>query len=146
MKIYRELLEMRVLTILLVFFLILTASVLWAEPELIPLGPFGGDVRSLGQHPQRPDDLYLGTTDGQVFVSRNGGENWKKLYPGLNRRGLVIDSLVFHPNDADTLYAGGWELKSDRGEMFVTNDGGLRWKKVDLGRYQSSIRARGLSF
>jgi photosystem II stability/assembly factor-like uncharacterized protein len=140
-----HLFELPSLTILVVLSLIPDASALRAEPELIPLGPFGGDVRSLAHHPQRPDDLYLGTTDGQVFLSGDGGENWEKLSPGLNRRGLVIDSLVFHPDDADTLYAGGWELKSDRGEMFVTHDGGRRWTKVDLGRYQSSIRAIAIS-
>ncbi len=115
------------------------------EPELISLGPFGGDVRSLACHPQRPNWIFLGTADGQLFLSKSSGKRWEKLSPGLNRRELVIDSLVFHPNQPDILYAGGWELRSDRGELFVTKDGGVTWGKVDLGRYQSSIRAVALA-
>jgi len=130
---------------ILTFVVVLATSTLVGEPDLISLGPFGGDVRSIASHPQRPDRIFLGTADGQLFLSENGGSSWKKLNPGLNRRELVVDSLTFHPDVPDVLYAGGWELKSDRGELFLTRDGGNSWDKVDLGRYQSSIRAVALA-
>jgi len=126
-------------------FAVLANSTLSGEPELISLGPFGGDVRCLSSHPAAPERVFLGTADGQLFLSQDGGNSWEKLDPGLNRRELVIDSLVFHPDNPNVLYAGGWELKSDRGELFLTRDGGRSWNKVDLGRYQSSIRAVALS-
>ena len=130
---------------LFVFIWVLATSMLVGEPELITLGPYGGDVRSLASHPLRPDWIFLGTADGQLFLSKNGGNRWEKMTPGLNRRELVLDSIVFHPNSAEVLYVGGWELRSDRGELFLSQNSGSSWKKVDLGRYQSSIRAVALS-
>ena len=125
--------------------LLLVGSSATGQPELIPLGPFGGDVRSLASHPQRPDWVFLGTADGQLFLSKTAGRIWEKLQPGLDRRELVIDSLVFSPDSPDVLYAGGWKLKNDQGELFITKDAGVTWNKVDLGRYESSIRAVALA-
>jgi photosystem II stability/assembly factor-like uncharacterized protein len=108
---------------------------------VVPLGPYGGDVRSLSLHPDLPQRIFLGTADGQLYVSENWGAKWQKLRPGLNRRELVLDSIVFHPNDPNIIYAGGWELKSDRGALYRSTDGGRNWQSIDLGDFQSSIRA-----
>ncbi len=123
----------------------LLAGVVQATPDLIYLGPDGGDVRSLVVHPEKAERIFLGTADGQVYVSRNAGREWEKVIPGLRRRDLAVDTLVFDPNDADTLYAAGWELKSDRGALFRTRDGGDSWERMELGKYQSSIRAVAVS-
>ena len=109
--------------------------------ELTALGPFGGDVRSLAQHPDKPERIYLGTADGQIYVSRNRGENWEQLSPGLGRRDAVVDNLVFDPGDPDVLYAAGWELKSSRGWLYRTEDGGENWEAIDLEGFNSSVRA-----
>lgn len=130
---------MRIAIVLLA--LITTVFSLRAEPDVVRLGPFGGDVRSLASHPSRPQKVFLGTSDGQIFASLDGGERWEKLLPGLGRRDLVVDSLVFHPQDPDILYAAGWELKNDQGRLYRTRDGGQSWENISLGRYQSSVRA-----
>lgn len=121
--------------------LLIGAGFAGAEPELLPLGPFGGDVRSISYHPQEPDRLLLGTADGQIFVTSNWGDSWERLSPGLGRRELVLDSLVFDPGNPRRIWAGGWELKSDRGGLYRSDDGGSSWQKLDLGIYESSIRA-----
>jgi len=116
-----------------------------ANPDLTYLGPFGGDVRSLALHPERPDRIFLGTSDGQIFISRDRGESWERT-EGLQRRKLVIDSIVFNPFDPDTVYAGGWELKRDRGQLYRSTDGGRSWKVISLGRnLKSSVRAVAVS-
>ena len=112
-----------------------------AQPRVSTLGPYGGDVRSLAIHPDRPDRVFLGTADGQIFLSNNAGQEWKKLVPGLNRRNLVVDNLAFDPSDANTLYAATWELKSSSGWLFRTRDGGRSWEDISLGRHQRAIRA-----
>ena len=114
---------------------------LHAEPDLIPLGPFGGDVRSLASHPARPQRVYLGTADGQIFASDNRGRSWHKLTPGIGRRELVVDALAVDPENPDVIWAGGWELKSDRGGLYRSSDAGRSWSQIDLGIHQSSIRA-----
>ena len=109
------------------------------------LGPFGGDVRSLAVHPEKPDTLYLGTSDGQIYVSRDTGLNWSRINPGLGRRDLVVDNLAFDPSDPATLYAATWELKADRGQLFRSRSGGSAWELIAVGRYDSTIRAMAIA-
>ena len=106
-----------------------------------PLGPNGGDVRSLAVHPDRPNVFFLGTADGQIFTSRTAGDHWTKLVPGLNRRDVVVDNLAFDPWDPLTVYAGTWELKNSRGSLFRSRDQGKTWEELSLGRYSSTVRA-----
>ncbi len=105
------------------------------------LGPFGGDVRSLAVHPDKPDRFFLGTADGQIYVSENRGGEWKRLSPGLGRRDLVVDNIVCQPDNADVLYAATWELKNSQGWLFRSRDAGQKWESIPLGPHHSSIRA-----
>jgi photosystem II stability/assembly factor-like uncharacterized protein len=127
--------------ILLLIVALATTSWVAADLEIARLGPYGGDVRSLAVHPARPDTYFLGTADGQIYISRDTGDSWTRLVPGLRRRDLVVDNLAFHPKSPDVLYAATWELKSNQGRLFKTEDAGVSWEELSLGNYQSSIRA-----
>ena len=109
------------------------------------LGPLGGDVRSLAVHSGNPDTYYLGTADGQIYISRDSGLSWSRTRPGLGRRDLVVDNLAFDPADPDTLYAATWELKADRGRLFRSRNGGRGWEALAVGRYDSPIRAMAIA-
>ena len=102
-------------------------------------------MRSLAVHPGNPRHLYLGTSDGQIYVSRNTGLGWSRIDPGLGRRDLVVDNLAFDPSDPATLYAAAWELKAARGRLFRSENGGLEWEPISLGRYDSTIRAMAIA-
>ena len=127
------------------FITVALSSQLPGQALVTPLGPFGGDVRSLAVHPQEPDVFFLGTSDGQIYVSKNSGETWSKLIPGLDRRHVVVDNLAFDPSDPTTLYAATWELNSDKGWLFRSHDSGQSWNEVPLGRFRSAIRAIAIS-
>src|SRR5213593_4327960 len=43
------------------------------------IGPYGGDVRSLLINFHRPNTAYLGTSDGQIYKSTDGGASWTIL-------------------------------------------------------------------
>ncbi len=132
---------MRIFVLSFCFLVVAFSSWSLARPVITALGPYGGDVRSLVVHPDRPEIFFLGTSDGQIFVSEDAGESWSQLVPGLNRRNLVIDNLAFDPLDPNTLYAATWELKSDKGWLFRTRDGGETWQEISVDRYGSAIRA-----
>lgn len=128
-----------------VLFLLLAIPLRGADLRSILTGPYGGDVRSLVAHPTRPGVFLLGTADGQLFVSRDAGNHWSLLHPGLGLRNVVIDNLAFDPHDPNVIYAAAWELKSDRGHLFKSRNEGRDWHEIDLGPYNSSIRALAIA-
>lgn len=99
-----------------------------------PLGPFGGDARSLLLDPRQPEVVYLGTSNGTIFKSVNSGKSWERLHPGIGRRQYVIDTLVAHPAHKDHIYAGGWDMRSDGGGLFESKDAGRTWSQVVLAK------------
>lgn len=125
--------------------LVLAGSPLDGNTDARVLGPFGGDVRSLAVHPGNPDTYYLGTADGQIYISRDSGLSWSRIVPGLGRRDLVVDNLAFDPKDPSTLYAATWELKAARGQLFRSPNGGRKWEPLSTGRYDSTIRAMAIA-
>jgi photosystem II stability/assembly factor-like uncharacterized protein len=107
------------------------------------MGPFGGDVRSLLLDSRRSGTVFLGTSNGKIFRSTDGGSTWAPLNPGLGPYEYVVDTLVQHPKEKDHLYAGAWDLHSDGGGLFESRDAGLSWKRVMLPLPYSAVR--GLS-
>ncbi|HKP84859.1 MAG TPA: hypothetical protein VJZ26_02105 [Blastocatellia bacterium] len=104
-------------------------------------GPWGGDVRSLVAAPANSDLLYLGTSDGQIFRSTDGAKTWRRLKPGLERRGLSVDSIIVDPRDSRIMYAGVWAVASDgEGGVFKSEDGGEHWKLLE-GTKKLSVRS-----
>ncbi len=104
------------------------------------LGPFGGEVRSLLISPHDSSRVYLGTSDGQLFESGDGGHSWAPIFPGLDRREFVVDTLVAHPTESDHIYAGGWDLRSDGGALLQSTDGGGSWNAVKLPQGAAAVR------
>lgn len=91
-------------------------------------GPMGGDVRSLVIDAQEPLRLYLGTLDGQIYTSTDGGQQWSRL-PGFNRPGLYIDHIIVDPRNPQTLYVAAHRHK-EPGGFFKTVDGGTTWREA----------------
>lgn len=119
----------------------LATTSLSAGPEIVSLGPFGGDVRSLVVHPAKPNRFFLGTADGQIYVSNDSAQTWSRLVPGLGRRNLAIDNLAFDPSNPEILYAAAWELQGQKGWLFRSRDAGTSWENISLRQYHSTIRA-----
>lgn len=118
----------------------MTWAIAAPEVRFERLGPYGGTVRSLLMSSGNSQVVYLGTSDGQLFKSADGGSSWGLLYPGIDRRQIVIDSLVEDPADAAHLYAGGWALRSDGGGLFESRDAGKSWNRVALPKPDVAIR------
>lgn len=95
-------------------------------------GPWGGDVRVMVASKDDSNLLYLGTGDGQIFRSTDGANTWRRLRPGLEKRGLSVDNIVIDPRDPKLIYAGAWAVARDQeGGVFRSNDGGENWKLLD---------------
>jgi photosystem II stability/assembly factor-like uncharacterized protein len=104
-------------------------------------GPFGGSVRSLVIAPDDPGKVFVATSDGQLYRSRDGGRSWARVVPGIQQPGLVIDNLLIDPRDSDVIYIGVWAVASnERGGVYKSKDGGDSWKELGDMRGQS-VRA-----
>ena len=108
-------------------------------------GPWGGDVRALVPSPANSDEFYLGTSDGQIFHSVDGARTWQRLKPGLEKRGLSVDSIVIDPGDPKVIYVGVWAVARDEeGGVFKSTDGGQHWKLLD-GTKKLSVRSLAIA-
>jgi photosystem II stability/assembly factor-like uncharacterized protein len=98
-----------------------TAADTYAQ-SWVPVGPPGGDVRSLAADPRDPRRIYLGTADGVLYRSDDAGLRWQRMSPGFPRRGVSLDDLVVDPRGV--LLVGFWEVGGAGGGVARSVDGG----------------------
>jgi hypothetical protein len=111
----------------------------WAV-SWFPFGPNGGDARAFAADPHDRGHLYLGTANGWIYDSHNGGQSWKRLARMDRRDDLVLDNIVVDPADAKHLVVGAWVLGQSGGGLFISHDAGATWTS-DADMKGQSIRA-----
>ncbi|MCU1284686.1 MAG: glycosyl hydrolase, repeat protein [Acidobacteriales bacterium] len=112
--------------------------------QFTPLGPDGGDVRSLARDPHSPNRILLGTSAGQIYQSTDGGANWARYAKLGDHNDYVLDRVVFHPTRAGIVYAAAWSVESNGGDIYRSADGGRNWKFLN-GMHGKSIRGFSMS-
>ena len=112
--------------------LALSSSISTAAQTWRQVGPPGGDVQSLAAVPGSTRALFLGTSDGHIFGSQDGGEQWDLLGRiGVNHDDVIM-SIVVDARSADTLYATSWTLSSHGGGVYRSTDAGHNWQLIGL--------------
>ena len=94
---------------------------------------FYGNIVSLSESPVKEGLLYVGTDDGLVQVTEDGGATWRKVetFPGVPEMSYV-SRLEPSPRDADTVYAAFDNHKMGDLKPYVL-------KSTDRGRTWTSI-------
>ncbi|HXG58877.1 MAG TPA: hypothetical protein VNL91_07625 [Thermoanaerobaculia bacterium] len=123
----------KVLIFLVIAILSAPAMAQWRRAEL-----YGADVRALIVHPAEPDTLFLGTSTGEVYVSRDGAKTWQNPRHGVPFPGYVVDNLAIDRNGR--LWAACWGLWGG-GVIAVSGDGARTWMRRDKGLEDFSVRA-----
>ena len=84
-------------------------------PAPIPLGqtsptrvPVSGRTIAIAVHPTDPDTVYVGTAQGGLYKSTNGGANWTKLFE-FELETLAIGAITIDPTDTSIVYVGSGE-------------------------------------
>ncbi len=122
--------------------LVLPGATLASAQSWAPVGPPGGDVRSLAIDPHDPGVVYLGTASGSVYRSEDTALHWRRHQPGFPLPDASIDDLVVDP--AGILYAGYWEVHGPGGGVARSDDGG-RTFVVLPGIAGQAVRALALA-
>jgi len=91
------------------------------------VGPFGGEARRLAVDPRDPHRIFVGTCDGQLYLSEDGGESWRAL-SGFHRPGFCVSDILVDAEDSQTIYVGGWSVFAENGGgVYRSRDGGRTW-------------------
>ena len=131
--------SLRNLLMLMSVVAVLTAGA-WAQ-QWTPLGPDGGDGRSLAHDPKNPDHLFVGTSSGTVFRSQDGGRSWTRFAHLGDRDDYVLDHIIVDSHDSSLLYVAAWSIESQAaGDVFRSKDGGKNWQTLS-GMRGKSVRA-----
>lgn len=102
--------------------LVVSANIAWS-----------GRAISIAFHPTNPSIIYVGTANGGVWKTTDGGQTWspKSDY----QRSLAIGSLAIDPNDPQRIFAGTGQYGSAVGTYYGNGilssiDGGNTWSEL----------------
>jgi photosystem II stability/assembly factor-like uncharacterized protein len=79
--------------------------------------------------------IWVGSDDGLVHVTRDGGKNWANVTPKDMPEWIQINSIDASAHDPGTAYVAATMYKSDdfRPYLYKTTDYGKSWKKIVNG-------------
>jgi photosystem II stability/assembly factor-like uncharacterized protein len=91
-----------------------------------------GTITTIGIAPTDKETVYVGTDDGRLWVTRDGGATWTRLTdPDLPDR--WVTRVTVDPGDAETAwvtYSGfKWESETQP-HVLMTTDGGATWRDI----------------
>jgi photosystem II stability/assembly factor-like uncharacterized protein len=94
-------------------------------------------ILSIGLSPTDPNTIWVGTDDGHVQVTHDGGKTWTDVsrnIAGLKPWGRLqqIGVSPFDPNSCYIAY-DRHEMNDDHPYVFKTHDGGKTWTEIDAG-------------
>ncbi|GAC1634709.1 MAG: hypothetical protein NVS9B14_11030 [Candidatus Acidiferrum sp.] len=102
-----------------------------AGQEWKRLGPEGGEVVSLASRGE--EGLLLGTADGHVFASSDGGATWNLRGHASDRWDAVVQVMQVDRTETKRVFAGVWfQDGSAGGGVFASEDGGATWRSRGL--------------
>jgi photosystem II stability/assembly factor-like uncharacterized protein len=113
-------------------------------------GPLTGDsagaeiyasLSTLVESRHRKGELWAGTDDGLVQVSRDGGAHWQNVTPPEMPEWAYIGSIEVSAHDPDAIYVAATCFKLDdyRPYLYRSDDGGRAWVSLSGNFPQGEI-------
>jgi len=100
-----------------------------------------GVVYAIGPSPLDVNVIWVGTDDGLIHATRDGGKSWKNVTPPALKPWSKVSQLDASHFDDQTVYAAINSLRLDdlKPHIFRTHDGGATWKETVRGLPASPI-------
>ena len=89
---------------------------------------------------RKPWTLVDGSDEGGVFISKDGGKNWKKLSEGLPKGLVGKIEVEYSPVNSKRLWAMIQAKKEEEGGLYRSDDGGKSWERINRDH---KLRQRG---
>ncbi len=93
-----------------------------------------GDITTISESPLKEGLIYVGTDDGNLQVSRDGGKTWKNVISNVPRmpKYTYVTRVVASRFKEGTAYAtfDGHRNDDFKAYVFVTTDYGKSWKNI----------------
>lgn len=124
------------------------------------LGPSGGPITkdntsveyyctifAAGESPYEKDFIVTGSDDGLIYVTTDGGKEWKNVTPQGMPEWMMFNSVEFDPHTKGGIYVAGtrYKLGDYRPYLYKSKDYGKTWTKItdgiDAGHFTRVLRA-----
>ena len=94
---------------------------------------FYGNASALAESQKKDGLIYVGTDDGLIQITEDGGKNWRKLdkFPGVPENAYV-SRIITSNHDATTAYAGfdNHQNADFKPYLLKTTDAGRTWTSI----------------
>ncbi len=93
---------------------------------------FYGTIFYIAPSPHAQNTIWVGSDDGLIHLTRNGGGSWEDVTPG-NLNGAQVNAIEVSPHDPGTAYVAvaGYKLNDFRPYIYKGTGYGTRWRRLD---------------
>ncbi|HEV3091812.1 MAG TPA: hypothetical protein VGX91_10295 [Candidatus Cybelea sp.] len=94
-----------------------------------------GTILDIETSAQRKGEIWTGSDDGLVYVTRDGGAHWRNVTPSGLPADSAVETVAPSPRSPGTVFvsADRHAMGDDNAYIFVTHDDGARWQRVTNG-------------
>ncbi|REJ99386.1 MAG: glycosyl hydrolase [Acidobacteria bacterium] len=87
------------------------------------------------ESPHRKGELWAGTDDGRLHVSRDDGGSWQEVTPSQLPTGATINNVDISAHDPDRIFFAAYRYRENdfRPLVYRSNDGGKSWSLLTDG-------------
>ena len=90
-----------------------------------------GTLTSISESPFQFGFIYVGSDDGYVNITENGGATWKRISDNLPQ-GLWVSRVIASQHENDRVYVtlNGYRNDDFKPYVYVSEDKGVTWKNI----------------
>jgi photosystem II stability/assembly factor-like uncharacterized protein len=92
-------------------------------------------IQAVAEAPQQKGELWVGTDDSTVQMTRDSGKSWENVSPKDMGEWTTITNIEVSPHDRGTVYlaANRYRVSDRTPYFFKTTDYGRTWQKITTG-------------